>query len=62
MTVAGRVGARPGTGSEPAGRTRAEVVHPVIEVAGLHKEYGATVAVNDVSFAVGEGEFRDPRA
>ena len=28
----------------------------MIEVAGLHKEYGATVAVNDVSFAVGEGE------
>jgi len=24
----------------------------VIEVAGLHKEYGATIAVDDVSFTV----------
>jgi len=28
----------------------------VIEVQGLHKEYGATVAVDDVSFSVREGE------
>ena len=28
----------------------------VIEVHGLHKEYGDTVAVDDVSFAVSEGE------
>jgi ABC-2 type transport system ATP-binding protein len=55
VTVAGRVHARLGTGSEPASRTTAEI-DPVIEVAGLHKEYGATIAVNDVSFAVGEGE------
>ena len=33
-----------------------DIVHPVIEVAGLHKEYGATIAVDDVSFTVGEGE------
>lgn len=29
---------------------------PVIEVAHLHKEYGATVAVDDVSFSVHPGE------
>ena len=34
----------------------AGVAHPVIEVANLHKAYGPTVAVEDVSFAVGEGE------
>ena len=28
----------------------------VIEVRGLHKEYGDTVAVDDVSFTVSEGE------
>jgi ABC-2 type transport system ATP-binding protein len=28
----------------------------VIEVQGLHKQYGATVAVDDVSFTVAEGE------
>jgi ABC-2 type transport system ATP-binding protein len=28
----------------------------VIEVSGLHKEYGAVAAVRDVSFSVGEGE------
>jgi ABC-2 type transport system ATP-binding protein len=44
------------TGVEPVGRATAEVAHPVIEVTGLHKEYGATVAVEDVTFAVGEGE------
>jgi ABC-2 type transport system ATP-binding protein len=30
--------------------------HPVIQVAGLRKTYGATVAVDDVSFEVHEGE------
>jgi ABC-2 type transport system ATP-binding protein len=34
----------------------AGIAHPVIEVTGLHKEYGATVAVEDVSFVVGNGE------
>jgi ABC-2 type transport system ATP-binding protein len=29
---------------------------PIIEVAGLHKAYGRTVAVQDVSFVVSEGE------
>jgi ABC-2 type transport system ATP-binding protein len=29
---------------------------PVIEVQGLHKRYGGTVAVEDVSFTVAEGE------
>jgi ABC-2 type transport system ATP-binding protein len=29
---------------------------PVIEVSGLHKEYGGITAVEDVSFSVGEGE------
>ena len=29
---------------------------PVIEVSGLRKTYGRTVAVDDVSFAVGDGE------
>jgi len=29
---------------------------PVIEVTGLHKEYGPTVAVDDVSFGVEAGE------
>jgi ABC-2 type transport system ATP-binding protein len=43
------------TGIEPSAAA-AEVAHPVIEVTGLHKAYGSTVAVDDVSFAVGEGE------
>src|SRR5258708_39745002 len=30
--------------------------HPVIQVAGLRKTYGATLAVDDVSFDVREGE------
>ena len=29
---------------------------PVIEVRQLHKRYGDTVAVDDISFAVAEGE------
>ena len=29
---------------------------PVIEVQGLHKEYGSTVAVDDVDLSVEEGE------
>src|ERR1700729_420407 len=29
---------------------------PVIEVSGLHKEYGPKVAVDDVSFTVAAGE------
>ena len=31
-------------------------MRPVIEVRDLHKTYGDTVAVDDVSFTVGEGE------
>jgi ABC-2 type transport system ATP-binding protein len=34
----------------------AGVMTVVIDVQGLHKEYGATVAVDDVSFSVQEGE------
>ena len=30
--------------------------HPVIRVSGIRKTYGATVAVSEVSFEVGEGE------
>jgi ABC-2 type transport system ATP-binding protein len=44
------VGARPSDGSA------IKIAPPVIEVANLHKVYGTTVAVADVSFAVGEGE------
>ena len=44
------------TGVEPSASGTAEVAHPVIEVTSLHKAYGATVAVEDVSFGVGEGE------
>ena len=29
----------------------------VLEVSGLRKEFGGLVAVRDVSFTVGEGEF-----
>ena len=29
----------------------------VLEVSGLRKEFGGLVAVSDVSFSVGEGEF-----
>ncbi len=28
----------------------------IVQVQGLHKTYGATVAVEDISFTVGEGE------
>ena len=38
---------------------------PIIEVSGLRKAYGSTLAVKDVSFAVDEGEilaFSDPTA
>ena len=30
--------------------------HPVIEVSGIRKAYGKTVAIDDISFAVMEGE------
>ena len=43
------------TGIEPEQRATG-VAHPVIEVTSLHKAYGSTVAVEDVSFAIGEGE------
>jgi ABC-2 type transport system ATP-binding protein len=33
-----------------------ELDGPIVEVASLHKAYGATVAVADVSFTVAEGE------
>jgi hypothetical protein len=32
---------------------------PVIEVRQLHKRYWDTVAVDDISFAVEEGEMRE---
>jgi ABC-2 type transport system ATP-binding protein len=41
-------------GAAPGGD--ADVMTVVIDVHGLHKEYGATVAVDDVSFSVQEGE------
>ena len=44
MTVTGRVDAPQRSYAKPAGTTTVEVVRPVIEVAGLHKEYGATIA------------------
>jgi len=44
------------TGTQRSERPVAGVAHPVIEVVSLHKAYGATVAVEDVSFAVAEGE------
>src|SRR5436305_3852482 len=31
-------------------------LHPVIQVSGLRKTYGSTVAVSDVSFEVNQGE------
>ncbi|WP_433411306.1 hypothetical protein ACQP1V_22225 [Microtetraspora malaysiensis] len=34
----------------------------VIEKENLHKSYGGTVAVDDVSFAVAGGDLRHPRA
>ena len=30
---------------------------PVLKVDGLRKEFGGLIAVNDVSFEIGEGEF-----
>ena len=33
-----------------------EIPRPVIQVSGIRKTYGATVAVSEVSFEVGEGE------
>src|SRR6201996_5312626 len=39
---------------DPAGRDDSAM--PVIEVSGLHKEYGPKVAVDDVSFTVQAGE------
>ena len=33
------------------------MVTNVLEVSGLRKEFGGLVAVSDVSFSVGEGEF-----
>ena len=32
-------------------------MRPVLKVDGLRKEFGGLVAVNDVSFEIGEGEF-----
>jgi ABC-2 type transport system ATP-binding protein len=51
-----RVGNAVGTGVEPSVAGTTVVSNPVIEVRGLHKAYGPTIAVEDVSFAVGEGE------
>ena len=31
-------------------------LHAIVEVSHLHRRYGATVAVDDVSFTVAEGE------
>ena len=31
--------------------------NPVLKVEGLRKEFGGLVAVNDVSFEIGKGEF-----
>jgi ABC-type sugar transport system ATPase subunit len=56
MVTSVRVESVVATGVEPSARGTAEVAHPVIEVTSLHKAYGATVAVEDVSFGVGEGE------
>jgi ABC-2 type transport system ATP-binding protein len=36
--------------------TLTQLSHPVIQVAGIRKTYGKTVAVADVSFSVNEGE------
>jgi ABC-2 type transport system ATP-binding protein len=36
--------------------TARSLAHPVIEVSGLCKSYGSTLAVKDVSLEVGEGE------
>ena len=44
------------TAAEPSVRGTARVGHPVIEVTSLRKAYGSTVAVEDVSFVINEGE------
>ena len=44
------------SGIQPSELCAVAVPHPVIEVRGLHKAYGPTVAVDDVSFVVGNGE------
>lgn len=46
------VAVHPEAGEVPA----PAAAQPVVEVAGLHKTYGRTVAVQDVSFTVREGE------
>ncbi len=54
MSATARLDGLVQAGAEPAdGGT---VSRPVIEVAGLHKAYASTVAVEDVSFAVGQEE------
>jgi ABC-2 type transport system ATP-binding protein len=55
-TTTNPVDRREVAGAEPSTGTPAQSAHRVIEVAGLHKAYGTTVAVEDASFAVGEGE------
>jgi ABC-2 type transport system ATP-binding protein len=44
------------TGAELATGTAAASTHRVIEVTSLHKAYGSAVAVDEVSFAIDEGE------
>jgi ABC-2 type transport system ATP-binding protein len=56
MVTSVRVGDAVATGVEPSDRGTAAAAHPVIEVRNLRKAYGATVAVEDVSFAVADGE------
>jgi len=56
MAASVRVEGVVATGVERSASGRAEVAHPVIEVTSLHKAYGATVAVEDVSFSINEGE------
>jgi ABC-2 type transport system ATP-binding protein len=56
MATSVRVANAVGTGAERSVAGTVVVPHPVIEVRGLHKAYGATVAVEDVSFVVGNGE------
>jgi ABC-2 type transport system ATP-binding protein len=46
----------PMTDDKSGSPSRAEPTAPVIEVAHLHKAYGPTIAVDDVSFAVQAGE------
>ena len=37
-------------------RNEVNKMEPIVNVAGLHKAYGATVAVDEVNFKVQEGE------